>query len=90
MSYVGLLEILFETLELNFEIYTLQIKCIFEVGCVHVKILNDCCAKFYLEFKNNEPNKTKFSLYVDIIRESMSMSSEGQTCCDLVVIYVVT
>ena len=55
-SYVSLLEILFETLELNPKMYTLQIKYIFEVGCIPVKFLNDCSVKVYLELKKNEPN----------------------------------
>ena len=88
-SFVGLLEILFETLELNPEMYTLRIKYIFEVGCIPIKILNDRDVKFYFELKQNEPDKTKFPLYVDIIRESMNMPNEVQTYCDLVIIYVV-
>ena len=89
-SYVGLLEILFEALKLNPEIYMLWIKYIFEVGCIPVKILNDRGVKFYLELKKNELDKTKFPPCVDIIRESMSMPNEGQTYFDLVVIYIVT
>ena len=88
--YVGLLEILFEALELNLEMYTLRIKYIFVVGCVPVIILNDRGVKFYLELKNNEPDKTKFPLCVDIIREFMSMPNEDQAYCNPVVIYVVT
>ena len=89
-SYVGFFEILFETLELNPEIYTSQIKYIFEVGCIPIKILNDRGVKFYLELKKNELDKTKFPLCVDIIRESMGIPNEGQTYYDLVVIYLVT
>ena len=76
-SYVGLLEILFEVLELNLEIYTLRIKYISEVGYIPVKIFNGHGVKFYLELKKNEPDKTKFHLCVDIISESMSMPNEG-------------
>ena len=76
-SYVGLLEILFEVIELNPKIYTLQIKDIFEVACILVKIFNDRGLKFYLELKKNEPDKTKFPPYVDIISESKSMPNEG-------------
>ena len=50
-SYVGLLEILFEALELNLEMYTLCSKYKFEVGYIPVKILNDHSVTFYLEFK---------------------------------------
>ena len=89
-SYVGLLNILFETVELNPKIYTLRIKYIFEVDCVIVNILNDLGVKFYLELKKNEPGNTKFPLCVDIIREYMSIPNEGQIYCDLVAIYVVT
>ena len=76
MSYVGLLEILFEALELNPEMYTLRIKYIFKVDYVPVKILNNRGKFFYLELKKNEPDKTKFALSVDIIRESISMPNE--------------
>ena len=90
MLYVGLSEILFETLELNPKMYTLRIKYIFEVSCIPIKILNDRGVEFYLELKKNEPDKIKFSLCVDIIRESMGIPNEDQTYCDLVVIYFVT
>ena len=75
-SYVNLLQILFETLELNSENYAMWIKYAFELGCTPVKLLNDRSVKFYLKLKNNEPGKTKFPLCVDIMGEPMSITNQ--------------
>ena len=71
-----MLEILCKVLELNPEIYTLQIKYIFEVGCIPINVFNYRGIKFYLKLKKNEPDKTKFPFRVDIISESMSSPNE--------------
>ena len=39
--------------------------------------MNDGSINFYLKLKNNEPNKTRLSLCVDIMGEPMSMTNEG-------------
>ena len=64
--YVGFLEILFQTLELNIENYTLWIKYIFEFSCSPFKIVNDHAVKFYMELKNIELDNAKFPLCVRI------------------------
>ena len=75
---MDLLELLFEALELNPENYAMWIKYALELGCTLVKIVNDGSVKFYLKLKNNEPNKTRLSLCVDIMGEPMSMTNEGK------------
>ena len=75
-SYVGLLEILFEALRLSPVNHSMGIKYTFELGCFAVRILNDRDVKFYLELKKNEPNKTNFSLCVDIISKPMIMANQ--------------
>ena len=70
---MDLLEILFEALELNPKNYAMWIKYTFELGYTPINIVNDCSIKFYLKIKNNEPDKTKFPLCVDIIQGPMSM-----------------
>ena len=75
-SYIGLLEILFEALELKPENQTIQIRYVFELGNSPIKILNDRAVNFYLELKKNEVDKTKFPLCIDIIEEPMNLLLE--------------
>ncbi|PON82592.1 hypothetical protein TorRG33x02_216010 [Trema orientale] len=71
-SYIRLLEILYEALGLKPEIYTLQIKYIFELGISPVNIVNDRSFEVYFELKKNE-DKIKFPLCIDTIGEPMTI-----------------
>ena len=42
-----------------------------------VKILDDLTIDFYFELKQNEVDKTKFPLCLDITKERLSMTVEG-------------
>ena len=75
-SYVGLLEILFETLGLSSVNHSMVIKYTFELGCFVMRILNFYDVKFYLELKKNELDNTKFPLWVDIIPEPIIMANQ--------------
>ncbi|PON73073.1 hypothetical protein TorRG33x02_250490 [Trema orientale] len=72
-TYVGMLEIVFEALELRPEHHTIEMKYVVNVRLCPVKIINDRSVKVYMELKRNEVDKTKFPLCIDIIDEPMTM-----------------
>ncbi|PON66987.1 hypothetical protein PanWU01x14_105690 [Parasponia andersonii] len=72
-TYVGLLEIVYEALELRLKHHTIEMKYVVDVRLCPMKIIKDRSIKVYMELKRNEVDKTKFPPCIDIIDEPMTM-----------------